>query len=34
MRVDHDQEAGSGVSVTAAPPSDNPVTIGIVRSKI
>jgi putative ABC transport system ATP-binding protein len=27
MRVDYEQEAGSGVSVAAAPASDNPVTI-------
>ena len=33
MRVDHDLEAASGVSVTAAPSVDNQSTSGIVRAE-
>ena len=33
MHVNHDQEAGSGLSVTASPPSDNPTAEIIVRAE-
>ena len=33
MHVNHDQEAGSGLSVTASPPSDNPTADIIVRAE-
>ena len=33
MRVDHEQEEGSGVSVAAAPPANKPDADGIVRAE-
>ena len=33
MRVDHEQEGGSGVSVAAAPPANKPDADGIVRAE-